>query len=44
MPEPWMSAWLTAFLESNGDDLAEKDAIVLDQIREHLEGQSNDKD
>lgn len=39
-PGPWMSEWLAAFLESNADDLAEKDAIVLDQIREHLqEGQ-----
>ena len=32
----WMAEWLAAFLESNVDDLAEKDAIVLDQIREHL--------
>ena len=40
-PGPWMSQWLEAFLESNADDLAEKDAIVLDQIREHLqEGES----
>lgn len=34
----WMAEWLAAFLESNVDDLAEKDAIVLDQIREHLTG------
>lgn len=34
----WMAEWLGAFLESNADSLAEKDAIVLDQIRARLAG------
>lgn len=37
-PGPWMVEWLTAFIESD-PDVSERDLVVLDQIRAHLEAE-----